>query len=440
MIKMIIAALIGLLELLIAAAWGSSMIFPEISDSMAEQGMMACTLEFLAAVFVAVLAIVTIFRIHRKKSLALALLLYAAVAGQVVPVLIRLMFEEGLPDALIYGVMTLIVLSPIPVILYWKKIAESTRKATQSKMKKTEGLFEIDKVKWYYDGIDLDYRQKMGIEGEVTLSDDEIEKLWEYSCNPIAYVFAWLLKRDRINTDGFVNEYSNTEEILETLARIKKEDESPVSFLLNDMDGVFVGTELIEEEKIRAFLYEYYETGWLQDRDGEYFSYDVDYQTTVGSYCKEFSWDAYHRLEALLDERFYLYMMSYEYMFEAEHGAVAWDEMKASIVVRSDSCVPKAYVEFCKTFFEQNQKEIAEAMIKAVIEESPEEIDEAYVRSEMVQIGEMGIPNPKCFDVPAFVLAGEWDVDPEHGLMVGFRGMKVCGVGGYMDVDVWENE
>ncbi len=366
------------------------------------------------------LSILTIFRIRKNEKRAFLLLMYCALMYPLLWGFFVLRMEANeFVDVLISSIFCILLVIPVFVILEFDRIKESIVKAQPVQI---EEVFEVDKVEWHFPMAEKEYREKFKIQ---KLADTDIEKIWEYSTNSIAYLFAWLVKRNYINHNTIYNGFVENRSFMEEFDGIKEEKNTPIYLILGYLDGTFFASEFIKNEDILDFLYVYFEKGKLVQT----LSYEEDFRKVIGGYCKEFDWNLYHTFESYLDDRFYLYVSKIEDMTECQHGMLECKTMHSILEVLSSHFVSFEYIKLCKEFFEKEEENLKQALEQKLLEEG--------IESECMNITKMLIGYSRILSKPSFILEVEWGLQAEHGLLVGFREDKALSIGDRQDADPW---
>ena len=243
---------------------------------------------------------------------------------------------------------------------------------------------------------------------------------------------------------------------------------TPIDFLARCMDYVLVRSEIAPE--VQRFVDAYYtyesDAGPFTHRSRRYF---FDYYKVVCSeydvprfFCVEFDWDKFEQLSEVLDRRlrdFRRYGVDEgEMEILDEHMASPFFDTEATLCAEPGT--PPAYVQRCAAAYrdmsEGLRKEIAEALIEYCVDELPmlPEADRVIRHFSPYKVvvfkpvsgtaycaqaagSGRGAPMDAPCDsaVPAYVVLGESEWEPEHGISFTVIGDHAVGFGYYADAE-----
>ncbi len=169
--------------------------------------------------------------------------------------------------------------------IFRKKNAVEAKAVSESVIRNTVEPFRVDKAEWQWDSAMENYCKQVGKSSD-SLSDEDIEKIWQYAGHHIAFFLTWLIRHD------FLGEDYGEEEANEIEA-VKNKTITGHEFLEKYCDMVLCRKDI--SEKVLLFVDSYYETQYLKD---------------YGNYMKEkvlsvaFSWEDYDGFEPVLDKAY----------------------------------------------------------------------------------------------------------------------------------------
>lgn len=308
-----------------------------------------------------------------------------------------------------------------------KQLQKSSKKGVLFAEELAKTRFGQFNAAWLWDDTVKEYTDLYHCE----YTDELLDRIYIYCCNYFAYLFAWLVKRDGLNP-----EYLDELDAADALREVRQEKSDPAVFLYHYMDGK-VCRDDIAAEYLR-FLDQYYERFGFRQQERT-ICYDVDYNEIVrkdagASYCMEFSWDVYRKLEKVLDKRYEKHEI--DYSFEGDwtqkvYKSFYCESFQQELEVRVADGVSEDYINLCLEHCNRLQASGLKKIYAAFAEwldMLPDE--EAFWQS--VGAGDMLIPKPYGPE-PAYVLGFEADFEEEHGISVVIRGDKVLDAGYRMD-------
>ena len=317
-------------------------------------------------------------------------------------------------------------------------------------------------------------------EAEQEYTDEETMKIFDYAAMPIAYFVGWLVRKNLVS-DEFHQTHGG-----EVIRDLKDEKLTPVEFLAGYMDYVLARDDIAPAAQRFVDFYYRDELGEMpfNHRSRRYF---LDYYKVVCSeydvpryYCVDFTWEKFRRLAEVLDLRYRDFMSEAPDLDEAEAKAVLKGQYfatPAELFVEPGTM--PSYAKKCADAFEHMtaglQREIADCLIEYDTEVEPAEPSGEWIlghmapsRVEVVKpdpgvCGCKTLYGPYAEDgpfvalagsgllaggasasgggpgeaarnaVPAYVVRGESEWDPEHGISFTVIGDHVVDFGGYMD-------
>ena len=372
---------------------------------------------------------------------------------------------------------------------------KNTKRAT--KLTTTEFQFTKDKAEWAWEDAAEEYRRVYGKtavkasdveklpsggteigttgspkqeEAEQEYTDEETMKIFDYAAMPIAYFVGWLVRKNLVS-DEFRQTHGG-----EVIRDLKDEKLTPVDFLAGDMDYVFTRDDVAPEAQRFVDIYYRDELAPIpfSHRSRRYF---FDYYKVICSeydspryYCVDFTWEKFHRLAEVLDLRYRDFMSEEPDWDGAEAKAVLKGQYwgtPAELFVEPGTM--PSYAQKCADAFEHMteglQQEIADCLIEYYTETEPAEPSVEWILGHMSPSRvEVVKPDPgvcgckalyglhaadepfgvlaggaatsaaaKKNAVPAYVVRGESEWDPEHGISFTVIGDHVVDFGGYAD-------
>lgn len=357
--------------------------------------------------------------------------------------------------------------------------------------------FTKDKAEWAWEAAASEYLRTQVSAAEVRnmakeFTDKENEKIFAYAGTPIAYFLGWLVKRDLVSeefreTCGALNIRDlKAEEItpVEFLAAymdyvLARDDIAPEArrfvdlYYRDDTNGITFS------HRSKRYFFDYYKAVCSTYETPRY-------------YCVDFTWESFHRLSEILDLR-YRAFMSDDYdeettEIEGERLKGQYFDTEAELIVQPG--VSSFYSQKCADAFtnmsEGLQREIADCMIEYYTETAPEDPSVGWILSHFspskvvvfkpdaglcgckTLFGELASAPPfgsttsaapsgstasaalsgsvsgndivnggtrvyGSAAVPAYVVRGESEWDPEHGISFTVIGDHVVDFGGYAD-------
>ncbi len=154
------------------------------------------------------------------------------------------------------------------------------------------------KGKWEWDGAAAEYMRLRGITDFAALTDEENDKIYDYTATPFSYLFYWLAD------SGFLSEEFYTDFETDNFAgKMKARKMTPVE-VLAAVDYYF-GSEYLLPGVI-PFVRSYYDT---EDRITGRTRYLTDYLAAAGNpegryYCIDFSYEILDQLIPVIEERY----------------------------------------------------------------------------------------------------------------------------------------
>ena len=405
-------------------------------------------------------------------------------------------FALDIPEAGCIAVVMAIMLGALVIFLpKISEKNKNTKRAT--KLTTTEFQFTKDKAEWAWEDAAEEYRRVYGktavkasdveklpsggteigttgspkqAEAEQEYTDEETMKIFDYAAMPIAYFVGWLVRKNLVS-DEFRQTHGG-----EVIRDLKDEKLTPVDFLAGDMDYVFTRDDVAPEAQRFVDIYYRDELAPIpfSHRSRRYF---FDYYKVICSeydspryYCVDFTWEKFHRLAEVLDLRYRDFMSEEPDWDGAEAKAVLKGQYwgtPAELFVEPGTM--PSYAQKCADAFEHMteglQQEIADCLIEYYTETEPAEPSVEWIlghmspsRVEVVKpdpgvcgckalYGSHAADEPfgvlaggaatsaaaKKNAVPAYVVRGESEWDPEHGISFTVIGDHVVDFGGYAD-------
>ena len=405
-------------------------------------------------------------------------------------------FALDIPEAGCIAVVMAIMLGALVIFLpKISEKNKNTKRAT--KLTTTEFQFTKDKAEWAWEDAAEEYRRVYGktavkasdveklpsggteigttgspkqAEAEQEYTDEETMKIFDYAAMPIAYFVGWLVRKNLVS-DEFRQTHGG-----EVIRDLKDEKLTPVDFLAGDMDYVFTRDDVAPEAQRFVDIYYRDELAPIpfSHRSRRYF---FDYYKVICSeydspryYCVDFTWEKFHRLAEVLDLRYRDFMSEEPDWDGAEAKAVLKGQYwgtPAELFVEPGTM--PSYAQKCTDAFEHMteglQQEIADCLIEYYTGTEPTEPSVEWIlghmspsRVEVVKpdpgvcgckalYGSHAADEPfgvlaggaatsaaaKKNAVPAYVVRGESEWDPEHGISFTVIGDHVVDFGGYAD-------
>lgn len=256
------------------------------------------------------------------------------------------------------------------------------------------------------------------------LTEEEKSHIQVMCCTYIAYIFAWLVKREKIS-----------DEIKETVGSedwesIKNELADPAEILFKTMVGIF-GREDITSD-MQPFIDRYF-SGLLDIKGNSFYT---DYEKIVSDtyyQCRyhDFSWTIYHSFEELFENRFKNYMISEEFRafdpLSDEGFSVYCKTFGSELEVLTAENVSDDYRQLCI----DHCGSLSDDMLSQICGIIAEYWGDTLTTSELLKslsAGSLLIPSPYG-DEAGYILGFEAEFEPEHGISITIRGEKVLEIG-----------
>ncbi len=421
--KIIITSIVALAELLFT--FFMITYFPLVCMlGEAEMGMsisMALTLLISGAIGTGY-SIYTIYALAVNKKFAFTLQIVEIIALFSLTFIFMSIWFHEYGVAVMFGVFSVIFL--FLFILLWKTASCKTGDFT---LFNGYGAPFSDSVESHRLDVLREYLTDNRCES-ASLTDYDKQYIERCSAGYMAYMLAWIIKRSKASEIKIPHSEMNV------ISDIMEECISPVDFLLNSMGGVISNSDSTSDKTFRIFWNTYYRDGNLKDRNLKNVGYKDDFnEITGGRYCHEFSWDVYRKLEKCIDERYYLFEIRSEDVFERQYGLVNFSSMEMKLRVTGSESLSADYAELCKRYFEDNELWLKSRFISA-LEDYAAEIGDKINPNDIV-FDLMAIYTPKDASTPAFVIMGDWDSDTEHGFGISVLNGEIVEVDGAYDVE-----
>lgn len=260
------------------------------------------------------------------------------------------------------------------------------------------------KAEWSEDSVQQEYCRIHGIEEE-NLTDDDRNKIAEYSSNWLLYFLKWLVKN---------NFYICDEESVHEVESITENKTSP-SQLFEHMDNC-LSMDNIKLE-LGFFMTQYFEYPY-----SEISRYIDDYLTVVHrqrniDYCLEYSEDLYEPIEKLIDLAYMKYCMQNESdeLRIRDQFYCEWNrEWEIQIIATPD--ISAEYLDICcdhfNSFSYEMKKNLCEKIREHMFTDEIENDDDLIPHSNF---DTMTIYKPYG-DKIVYIIGGEPDYELEHGM------------------------
>lgn len=145
----------------------------------------------------------------------------------------------------------------------------------------------IDKAEWQYDSAQQYYCEQTGKKPE-ELTEQDVDIIWEYAGNHIAFFITWLLRHDLLG--DLHNEDDHEAADIEA---VKKQEKTGMDIFSKYCDMVFTDEDV--SDLVMDFVKDYYDKQYLKDY-GEYMGDKV--------LSTRFSWEDYLGFEPVIDHAF----------------------------------------------------------------------------------------------------------------------------------------
>ena len=309
----------------------------------------------------------------------------------------------------------------------------------RGKMKTSESSAAVRKVftykgKWAWETAAMEYRRLMGKPEDVELTEEENDKIYDYTMMPLSFFFGWLCERNLIG-EGFVNDFgeANAAAILE---RIKNGSSTPLETLADDLDYYFTEEWMRQEAKDFFWFYFVVREERYYDED----TYLYDYYECNGEpedryFCMEYSKEIQDKINQRLDERFAayrkrrsaIYSPSDRYSDDDDDDHVAsvhsvffdkdLDVVRAGQIIKGE--FPEDYALKCVKSLEQMQQKEWDRLERQIAENYNEEVE--MVKINHFHASSIYIYEPLVEGDLAFIINGEADYEEEHGISFTIR-------------------
>lgn len=273
------------------------------------------------------------------------------------------------------------------------------------------------KGKWAWEEAAAEYARLNGIADLQNLTEEENDRIYDYTVTPLSYMFYWLAESGFLN-DDFHEEFPGLAE------RMLSREDTPVQ-ALTDLDYYF-GSEWFKKEII-PFFRNYVDTEGRFNGKADYL---YDYYDAIGNpddryYCVDFSWDILDRLTAVISKRYEASnsRSSLEYYEDDEPFARVHSERlnadlkayRTGIVSHGFSEGEEAYLTRCMENLESlSDQELNRfgRLVGGTYDDYSE--NEMYLRE--FKPYSIHVFEPKNEGDVAYAVSGEADYEPEHGI------------------------
>lgn len=294
------------------------------------------------------------------------------------------------------------------------------------------------KGKWVWDDAAKEYMSLHDIDDVSKLTDEDGDKIYDYTAGPLSYFFFWLWK------SGFLTEYFYGDCPAEMIEDMKNRKVTPVD-ILGAIDYYFSDEYMSED--ILPFFSTYYDIG------GYFFSTNVylyDYYDCIGNpenkyYCIDFSWDILDRLTEKIDERYRKYKNEKQLYPDYDYYEDEPEQTKVNSAVFGELEVCKSGVkykgEFPDCYIEQCIH-VLDTLSPLQIRKLERSFDDDYgydedepISVKQFEAETLHIMEPQTHGDVVFAVSGSADFEPEHGISFSVRNGIITGYGYSYDFD-----
>lgn len=434
-VKMSVFVLTAFAQLQIAlyAAIGLYIFYIDGDDSIP---LMAFVIVICYAFFGMAAAVISAVRIMKQKRLAfitgLCMQLWIIITS-----FGFLMIPAGVPEAAVFIILISSVALAIALILRSMKRKKSGKLAEKSGYIRFR--FTIVKAKWNWDATAEEYCNIHYVSKDM-LNDSEKRDVTEYAATWIAYFLAWIIKNDLYSED--LAEKLGEETIWQT----KNECAAPVQ-ILERLDWCL--TREFFNKEILPFIDHYFDMLYFEDY------HKVIKSKTGYTYCVDFSWDIYHVIESIIDDRRLIFIIHQEEadvcneLCEISPDKVYFPKMDAELELVLSEGVSDEYAEKCVRHLQTLPENIIDELCEffCVVMGGEEYIDGS---SDKCQILKFYRPDRMIIFKPygeqaAYVIGGEADFEADHGVAWSVMGDELADVGYRYDIEssspwVWQKQ
>lgn len=349
-------------------------------------------------------------------------------------------FALDIPEA---GWLAVILSVPLAALfICLPRLRENSKKAQPVRTAQLLPQFTRDKAEWAWDDAAEEYLRLTGGATGQAFSDEENEKIYGYAGTPTAYFLGWLIQKDLVS-DEFRRTYDH-----ETIRAVRDGRMTPVEFYAGYMDYVLVRDDIAPE--ILKFVDLYFRDGTrdmaLNHGMRRYF---FDYYKAVCSsfdipryYCVDFNWDSFRRLSEILDRRLNEFnRVTFDEDELEDYGQKLRSQyFDTEAELFAEPGTPRAYAGKCAAAYGAMspglRSEIAEHLIEYCVADLPEEPTAEWVIRHFspykVVVFRPDSSNEAAY---AYVVLGESEWEPEHGISFTVIGDHVVAFGGYGDAE-----
>ena len=302
----------------------------------------------------------------------------------------------------------------------------------------------VYKGKWAYDAATREYRRLYGKSENEELTDEENNKIYDYTMMPLSYFFGWLCERDLIG-EGFAEEFGE-DKAKEIIESIKTHRRTPLE-VLADLDYYFTEDWLKKEAKYFLWLY-------FEARDNYYTDDDVylyDYYECNGDpdnrfFCMEYSFDVQQKINRLIDDRYADNNNSPNYS-DGEYYSDDEDEDAPVVTIHSTlfdkdleveragriikGVFPDDYARKCVKCLDNMSQKEWHRLERWIMDNYGVEASEAKI--DKFGAYSISIYEPEYDGDLAFIINGGADYEEEHGVSITIRNGILLDWGYYME-------
>lgn len=309
--------------------------------------------------------------------------------------------------------------------------------------------FDSIKAKYSWDSAALEYC-RINNRNIAELTEEECDEIYDYAGMDVTYLIIWLAKNDFLSDIAYANG------LADQIKEMTQENADP-SNLFACFDYVLSQDDMSEE--ILPFISSYYylheypfrQSGCYEYGHGSYLNH---YYETIRNpehrlYCIDFSWETYRKLEKKIDESYKYYLREYEECNEYPDGEWKWDRLGAKLTVVTAYGVTDEYIQSCinalNSLSEAAIDDICDRLVGAFdalfdyipkLEQDKRKVFDYFTPDQMTI-------NAPCGNEPAFIIGGEGELDPEHGIAFSMRGGIILNAGYRADLEsdnVWNRD
>lgn len=355
-----------------------------------------------------------------------------------------------------YFVFMLIITSVIMRCFENNEEEPVKKRPVYNNVKYEKSRFTSFKAKWVWDTAASEYSRMTGKAIE-EFDDSDNDKVYDYAAMPMTYFVIWLIKR-KLYSQAF--EQDHGKELLDDVANRRV---NPVDFMRHNLDYTVTKDDFSRE--MQDFADDYLETTWgnitgdLSKVKIKKVCYENDYFFAIlnirnRTYCYDFDWGIYEKIEKQLDKRYQYYRVYADVIDEdiyENHYAIEdiFKRTGAKVDLWLEPDVNEDYARRCMDHFVNLDENIITKLrtqLAEIYKGYLDEDDHTFDNNDtfLASLYNFGVEVYKPYgDEVAYVVRCGASFEEEHGLGFVIRGDKLLESAYSMDVDspwCYENE